>query len=193
LAGAVLLAVLAAAARPAAAADCPSLPSQLPRSAPAKQVALSEILGYANEPNSGLENLAVTTEGYLIGVYRLSPTASPCGPTAGAYRLWLATRKPAGMKSVRSRHRAVIAVISAEMVRELVGTPRTLNKMVGKRVRVTGQLTRIPRRHTRLTRGQGSLWQIRSVWEIAPCTRTGCNAVPPVPPRPRPERKGGPT
>jgi hypothetical protein len=133
------------------------------------------MLAFANEPNAGLEDQVVTTEGYVIGVYQFK--AAACEPPTVHFRVWLAVRPPHGMKSVVGRHRAIVATVSAEVLREQLGSPRALTNLLGRRVRVTGQLTHNTRRRVRLTRGQGSYWELRGVSEIVACSRSACGTA----------------
>lgn len=170
LLAALLTLGLAGIAGPAAAAACPKANSPV---RPARRLSLAQLRALPDRPDAGLEGGMAATVGYLIRVRRATTAATPCQPAEPAFRLWLGSRRPTGLKAIASRHRAVVATVPAATVRALGGMP-ALQGLVGRRIRVLGRMAFNEASRDELMRTRGSRWELRGLLDIAPCPPTAC-------------------
>ena len=108
-----------------------------------KPVALGDLLRQPREPSSRLERTLAVTEGWLIRVRLVTLKSAACPGDSGRYAiLWLGTRKPlpaTGARPNGSRNNAVVATITLTAIRDQLGGEANLEKLVGSRLKVTGQ------------------------------------------------------
>ncbi len=190
---ALLILGLAGMAGPAAAAVAPAAcpKANLP-DRPARRLSLAQVRALPDRPDASMEGDMTATIGYLIRVRRTTTAAAPCQPPQAAYRLWLASRRPVGLKGIAARHRAVVAVVPAAAIRAMGGLP-ALQRLRGRRVRVLGRMAFNAASRDELMRTRGTRWELRGLSQLAPCPPGVCTlanlplptmalagAVPPV-------------
>lgn len=157
---ALLWGTLAFGAQPGAACNHPDAAS------PPRNVKLTEILRYPAAPDRRLEESMLVTEGYVLDARLVHRKATKCNVAGRDYKLWLAPSRSAGLKSARSRHRAVVATVPAELIERAFGKESSPAKVVHGRMRITGAPLWEPRRHGRLEHTRGTYWEIGHVTEI---------------------------
>jgi len=161
---------------PARAAECPAPAAT---AGPARPLTLRQLLALPNQPDPAVEGSSVATIGFLVRVRR-TPQASPaCAKAEPVFRLWLATRQPYGLKSLASRHRAVVATVPAAAMRDIPGGVRALEKLVGRRIWISGQMTFNAGGRGQMMRTRGTLWELRSLSAIAACPAPACSLAQP--------------
>jgi len=180
-------AVLLLAAGPSARATS-VCPSQLPSgetAAPAKEVALADLLRQPpRQPSARLERTMVTTEGWLMRA-RALPVRPTCQADANrTVMIWLGVKRPTNSKHPGSRHNALVALVAIPVLRDQLGADQTIDKLVGNRIRVTGSLSFNAARRGELNRSRGTLWELRQVARIVVCGGAECAPPPPPPPPP---------